>query len=65
MEQYLQCIDYTLWGIIKNGNAPIVTKIVDGKDTVIPPTTADEKAQRRLEMKVRSILLMAIPNENQ
>nr|GEU80530.1 uncharacterized mitochondrial protein AtMg00810-like [Tanacetum cinerariifolium] len=31
MEQYLQCIDYTLWEIIENGNAPIVTKTVDGK----------------------------------
>ncbi|GJS93975.1 hypothetical protein Tco_0800943 [Tanacetum coccineum] len=39
MEQYLQCIDYTLWEIIKNGNAPIVTKLVDGKETAIPLTT--------------------------
>ncbi|GJW30964.1 hypothetical protein Tco_0047839 [Tanacetum coccineum] len=30
MEQYLQCIDYTLWEIVENGNAPIVTKTVDG-----------------------------------
>nr|GFC20259.1 hypothetical protein [Tanacetum cinerariifolium] len=44
MEQYLQCIDYTLWEIIKNGNAPIVTKIVDGKETVIPPTSVEEEA---------------------
>ncbi|GJV37564.1 hypothetical protein Tco_1410041 [Tanacetum coccineum] len=29
MEQYLQCIDYTLWEIIENGNAPIVTKTVN------------------------------------
>ncbi|GKC52569.1 hypothetical protein Tco_1075314, partial [Tanacetum coccineum] len=29
MKQYLQCIDYTLWEIVENGNAPIVTKIVD------------------------------------
>ncbi|GKC36904.1 hypothetical protein Tco_1049288 [Tanacetum coccineum] len=33
MEQYLQYIDYTLWEIIENGNAPIVTKTVDGKET--------------------------------
>ncbi|GJZ82947.1 hypothetical protein Tco_0648120 [Tanacetum coccineum] len=44
MEQYLQCIDYTLWEIIENGNAPIVTKLVDGKETAVPPTTVDEKA---------------------
>ncbi|GJU97650.1 ribonuclease H-like domain-containing protein [Tanacetum coccineum] len=31
MEQYLQCIDYTLWEIVENGNAPIVTKTVDEK----------------------------------
>ncbi|GJX05707.1 hypothetical protein Tco_0191623 [Tanacetum coccineum] len=29
MEQYLQCIDYTIWEIVKNGNAPIVIKTVD------------------------------------
>ncbi|GJU68748.1 hypothetical protein Tco_1255007 [Tanacetum coccineum] len=33
MEQYLQCIDYTLWEIVENGNAPIVAKTVDGKET--------------------------------
>ncbi|GKE09062.1 putative reverse transcriptase domain-containing protein [Tanacetum coccineum] len=47
MEQYLQCIDYTLWEIIENGNAPIVTKLVDGRKTAIPPTSVEEKAQRR------------------
>ncbi|GJZ79225.1 hypothetical protein Tco_0644062 [Tanacetum coccineum] len=47
MEQYLQCIDYTLCEIIENGNAPIVTKTVDGKETVIPPTNVlEEEAQR-------------------
>ncbi|GJZ38365.1 hypothetical protein Tco_0584556 [Tanacetum coccineum] len=43
MEKYLQCIDYTLWEIIENGNAPIVTKLVDGKETAIPPTSVEEK----------------------
>ncbi|GJZ57129.1 hypothetical protein Tco_0612623 [Tanacetum coccineum] len=52
MEQYLQCIDYTLWEIIENGNAPIVTKTVDGKETVIPPTSVEEKAQRRAYTEV-------------
>ncbi|GJZ86256.1 integrase, catalytic region, zinc finger, CCHC-type containing protein [Tanacetum coccineum] len=54
MEQYLQCIDYTLWEIVENGNAPIVTKTVDGKETVIPPTSVEEKAQRRAELKAIS-----------
>ncbi|GKA63538.1 hypothetical protein Tco_0763144 [Tanacetum coccineum] len=51
MEQYLQCIDYTLWEIIENGNAPIVTKLVDGKETAIPSTSVEEKAQRRTELQ--------------
>ncbi|GJT72090.1 hypothetical protein Tco_1031376 [Tanacetum coccineum] len=65
MEQYLQCIDYTLWEIVENGNAPIVTKTVDGKETVIPPTSVEEKAQRKAELKARSTLLMTLPNEHQ
>ncbi|GKA58940.1 ribonuclease H-like domain-containing protein [Tanacetum coccineum] len=43
MEQYLQCIDHTLWEVIENGNAPVVTKIIDGKETGIPPTSVEEK----------------------
>ncbi|GKC99890.1 hypothetical protein Tco_1170165 [Tanacetum coccineum] len=29
IEQHLKCIDNTLWEIVENGNAPIVTKTVD------------------------------------
>nr|GEV42688.1 hypothetical protein [Tanacetum cinerariifolium] len=65
MEQYLQCVDYTLWEIIENGNTPMVIKTVDGKETVIPPTSVEEKAQRRAELKARRTLLMALPNEYQ
>ncbi|GJX27068.1 ribonuclease H-like domain-containing protein [Tanacetum coccineum] len=64
MEQYLQCIDYTLWEIIENGNAPIVTKLIDGKETAIPPISVEEMAQRRAELKARSTLLMVLPNEH-
>ncbi|GJW31289.1 hypothetical protein Tco_0051321 [Tanacetum coccineum] len=65
MEHYLQCIDYTLWEIVEIGNALIVTKTIDGKETVIPPTSVEENAQRRAELKARSTLLMALPNEHQ
>nr|GEV75845.1 putative ribonuclease H-like domain-containing protein [Tanacetum cinerariifolium] len=65
IEQYLQCIDYSLWEIIENGNASIVTKLIDGKKSIIPPTTVKTKAQRRAELKARSTLLMALPNEHQ
>ncbi|GKA68391.1 hypothetical protein Tco_0768308 [Tanacetum coccineum] len=33
-----------------------VTKTVDGKEAVIPPTSVEEKAQRRAELKARSTL---------
>ncbi|GJW95444.1 hypothetical protein Tco_0175116 [Tanacetum coccineum] len=65
MEQYIQMIDYSLWEVIENGNAPPITKVVKGVETIIAPTTAKEKAQRRLELKARSTLLMGIPNEHQ
>nr|GEU29739.1 hypothetical protein [Tanacetum cinerariifolium] len=42
-----------------------VTKTVDGKETVIPVTSVEEKAQKRVELKARSTLLMALPNEHQ
>ncbi|GJZ04893.1 hypothetical protein Tco_0538168 [Tanacetum coccineum] len=58
-------IDYSLWEVIKNGNAPLITKVVEGVKTTIAPATAKEKAQRRLELKARSTLLMGIPNEHQ
>ncbi|GJT39521.1 hypothetical protein Tco_0939386 [Tanacetum coccineum] len=51
--------------VIENGNAPPITKLVEGVETVIAPSTAKEKAQRRLELKARSTLLMGIPNEHQ
>ncbi|GJU22360.1 hypothetical protein Tco_1155702 [Tanacetum coccineum] len=49
----------------ENGNAPPIKKVVEGVETIIAPLTAEEKAQRRLELKVRSTLLMGIPNEHQ
>nr|GEU29718.1 hypothetical protein [Tanacetum cinerariifolium] len=49
----------------ENDNAPIITKTIDCKETVIPPTIVEEKAQRRVELKARSTLLMALPNEHQ
>ncbi|GJT15516.1 reverse transcriptase domain-containing protein [Tanacetum coccineum] len=65
MEQYIQMVDYSLWEAIENGNAPLITKLVKGVETIIAPSTAEEKAQRRLKLKARSILLMGIPNEHQ
>nr|GEZ68916.1 hypothetical protein [Tanacetum cinerariifolium] len=49
----------------ENGNAPLITQVVKGVKTTIALATAEEKAQRRLELKARSTLLMGIPNGHQ
>ncbi|GJZ15117.1 putative reverse transcriptase domain-containing protein [Tanacetum coccineum] len=38
-------IDYSLWEVIENGNAPPITKVVEGVKTIIAPTIAEEKAK--------------------
>ncbi|GJS22520.1 ribonuclease H-like domain-containing protein [Tanacetum coccineum] len=65
IEQYIQMIDYALWEVIENGNTAPKTTVVEGVEKVMPPTTAEEKAQKRLEVKARSTLMMGIPNEHQ
>nr|GEU66451.1 hypothetical protein [Tanacetum cinerariifolium] len=42
-----------------------VSMLKPGVTTKMPITTAEEKAQRRLEIKARSTLMMGIPNEHQ
>ncbi|GKC26265.1 hypothetical protein Tco_1033559 [Tanacetum coccineum] len=54
MEQYLQCIDYTLWEIIENGNAPIVTKLLTGYLVCYPSLQVLREGIRRAELKARS-----------
>nr|GEU83848.1 ribonuclease H-like domain-containing protein [Tanacetum cinerariifolium] len=58
-------IDYALWKVIENGETLTKTQVVEGVTTVMPITTVEEKAQRRLEVKARSTLMMGIPNEHQ
>nr|GFB09694.1 hypothetical protein [Tanacetum cinerariifolium] len=58
-------MDYTLWEVIENGATLPRTQVVNGVMIVMPITIAEEKAQRRLEVKTRSILIMGIPNEHQ
>ncbi|GKB00644.1 putative ribonuclease H-like domain-containing protein [Tanacetum coccineum] len=65
IEQYIQMIDYALWEVIENGATLPKTQMVEGVMKVMPITTAEEKATRRLEVKARSTLMMGIPNEHQ
>ncbi|GJU08961.1 hypothetical protein Tco_1125391 [Tanacetum coccineum] len=41
------------------------TKTIDGKETVIPPTSVEKKAQIRAKLKARSTLLIGLPNKHQ
>nr|GFA99202.1 ribonuclease H-like domain-containing protein [Tanacetum cinerariifolium] len=65
IEQYIQMMDYALWDVIENRNSIPKTQTVNNVETVIPPTTAEEKLQRRNEVKARSTLMMGLPNEHQ
>nr|GEW42207.1 retrovirus-related Pol polyprotein from transposon TNT 1-94 [Tanacetum cinerariifolium] len=70
IEQYFQIQDYALWDVIENGNSfkPLAktTKNDAGTSTtrILGPITNEEKAQKKNDVKGRSMLLMALPNEN-
>ncbi|GKA55238.1 hypothetical protein Tco_0754187 [Tanacetum coccineum] len=63
--------DYALWEVIEYGNSfkPVArtTKNADGTSTstISGPVTTEEKAQKKNDVKARSMLLMALPNEHQ
>ncbi|GJY01215.1 hypothetical protein Tco_0359367 [Tanacetum coccineum] len=62
--------NYALWDVIENGNSfkptAKTTTNADGiSTTLIPgPITTEEKVQKKNDMKARSMLLMALPNEH-
>nr|GEU40714.1 hypothetical protein [Tanacetum cinerariifolium] len=58
-------VDYGLWEVIENGATFPKTQVVDGVITMMPIMNADEKQQRRLEVKIRSTLMKVIPNKHQ
>nr|GEU47244.1 hypothetical protein [Tanacetum cinerariifolium] len=58
-------MDYALWDVIENGPGLSKTQVVEGVTTLMLITSVEDKAQRRLEVKERSTLMMSIPNEHQ
>ncbi|GKE75624.1 hypothetical protein Tco_1537665, partial [Tanacetum coccineum] len=70
IEQYFQVQDYALWDVIENGNSfqpvPRITANADGTSTSTSPgpVTIKEKTQKKNDVKARSMLLMALPNEH-
>nr|GEY85890.1 uncharacterized mitochondrial protein AtMg00810-like [Tanacetum cinerariifolium] len=65
IEQYIQMIDNALWEVKENGATLPKTQVVEGVMTEMPITSAEEKPQRRLDMKARRTLMMGISNEHQ
>ncbi|GJW75587.1 hypothetical protein Tco_0134957 [Tanacetum coccineum] len=75
IEQYIHMIDYALWEVTENdyalwevtenGLTLPKTQVVEGVITLLAITSVEDKAQRRLEVKARSTLMMGIPNEHQ
>ncbi|GJW17984.1 hypothetical protein Tco_0025420 [Tanacetum coccineum] len=40
--------------VILNGDSPLPTRTVDGVETSVPPTTAEQKLARKNELKARA-----------
>ncbi|GJV03421.1 hypothetical protein Tco_1336990 [Tanacetum coccineum] len=72
IKQYFQIQDYALWEVIENGNSwvpiPVTTPPESGTSTTTKmtvPATIEEKTCKKNDVKTRSLLLMALPNEHQ
>ncbi|GKE22102.1 hypothetical protein Tco_1433614, partial [Tanacetum coccineum] len=78
IEQYFLMTNYSLWELIKNVNKvlrrtvgtveqlnKVLRRTVGIVEQKYEPTTAEEKQDRRNEIKARATLLMALPNKDQ
>ncbi|GKC85789.1 hypothetical protein Tco_1141506 [Tanacetum coccineum] len=70
IKQYFQVHDYALWEVIENGNSWVsVPQTTQENGTLVTknsvPITAKEKINKKNDVKARSLLLMALPNEHQ
>ncbi|GJX00295.1 ribonuclease H-like domain-containing protein [Tanacetum coccineum] len=70
IESYIQLQDYALWEIIEDGNSfkPVArtTTNADGTSTstISGAVMAEEKIQKKNDLKARSILMMTLPSEH-
>ncbi|GJZ23296.1 hypothetical protein Tco_0560755 [Tanacetum coccineum] len=70
IKQYFQIQDYALWEVIENGDSWVsVPQTTQENGTSVTkmsiPVTAKEKTNKKNDVKARSLLLMALPNEHQ
>ncbi|GJV19958.1 ribonuclease H-like domain-containing protein [Tanacetum coccineum] len=71
IKQSFQIQDYALWEVIENRNSwvPIPITTPESRPStalkMTVPSTAEEKICKKNDVKARSLLLMALPNEHQ
>ncbi|GJY35817.1 hypothetical protein Tco_0421195 [Tanacetum coccineum] len=70
IKQYFQIQDYALWEVIENGDSWVsVPQTAQENGTSVTkmsiPVTAEEKTNKKNDVKAKSLLLMALPNEHQ
>ncbi|GJR56782.1 putative ribonuclease H-like domain-containing protein [Tanacetum coccineum] len=70
IKQYFQIQDYALWEVIENGDSWVsVPQTVQENGTSVTkmsiPVTAEEKTNKKNDVKARRLLLMALPNDHQ
>nr|GEY38288.1 hypothetical protein [Tanacetum cinerariifolium] len=63
MEQYLTFTDHALWEVIVNGNS-VTSVALASTEGPIPPKTAKQKLDGKNELKAKSTLMLAIPDEH-
>ncbi|GJX55026.1 hypothetical protein Tco_0284923 [Tanacetum coccineum] len=70
IKQYFQVQDYALWEVIENGNSWVsVPQTTQEDGTLVTkisvPITAEEKTNKKNDVKARSLILMVLLNEHQ
>nr|GEV29366.1 hypothetical protein [Tanacetum cinerariifolium] len=64
IEKHFLMTGYSLWKVILNGNK-VLKRTVGEVERIYEHTFAEEKVDRKNEMKARRTLLMALPNKDQ
>ncbi|GJQ95642.1 hypothetical protein Tco_0006781 [Tanacetum coccineum] len=70
IKQYFQIQDYALWEVIENGDSWVSVPQTSQENGITvtkmsTPATAEEKTNKKNDVKARGLLLMALPNEHQ
>ncbi|GJT83216.1 ribonuclease H-like domain-containing protein [Tanacetum coccineum] len=70
IKQYFQIQDYALWEVIENGDSWVSVSQTSQENGITvtkmsTPATAEEKINKKNDVKARGLLLMALPNEHQ